>query len=210
MQSDQPAFAHKVAFRDIRVAEVDCANWLGSGLMLLMQWSSANFFSASGDLFTASEHREQRMEEDLLMALAGLDLQVLFFLDKRPDSVHQQMIDGANLIIRCMPSGKFFLHCNKPQALSELRSQSTPFWLQMLLLAVRRSCCNTRLTSWSEFETLQSIRRFWSLIMRRNFHFRRLVLIRSVSHEPEHKWKYSEASPWEDSANIYPGGNMFR
>jgi hypothetical protein len=134
-----------------------------SGLMLLLQWMQANA-TQSVEFFLGSEWREQSIDEDLMTALAGLDLQVLFFLDTRPESVHQFMIEGANKIIPHMP----------PQ-----------------------------------FTSLRAARNFWSLIMRRNFHFVKIALTRAKAHEMAGYWKYGTEAPWEDCANLFPGGNMF-
>jgi hypothetical protein len=159
-----------------------------SGLMLMMQWTQANAMEAR-EFSLGSEWREHQVEEDLMMALAGLDLQVLFFLDTRPESVHQYIIDCSNKIIPHFPK---------------------------------------------EFGTLISARKPWSLIMRRNFHFRKLVLMRSKSHETGGPWKYvrpylfskfwdksqrasktyiknytdplqSSEAPWDDCVDIFPG-----
>lgn len=134
-----------------------------SGLMLLMQWMQANIVPKA-EFFLGNESREQTIEEDLMSALAGLDLQVLFFLDTRPEPVHLFMIDSANKIIPKMPA---------------------------------------------EFTSLRSARNFWSLIMRRNFHFVKIALTRAKAHEMAGFWKYGLEAPWEDCANLFPGGNMF-
>jgi len=134
-----------------------------SGLMLLMQWMQNNT-NQSVQFFLGNEWREQSIEEDLMVALAGLDLQVLFFLDVRPEPVHWFMIEGANKIIPQMPS---------------------------------------------EFASLRAARNFWSLVMRRNFHFIKIALSKAKSHEMAGFWKYGLEEPWDDCANLFPGGNMF-
>lgn len=134
-----------------------------SALMLLSSWSQAKPNERT-IFFKAGEWREQQIEEDLLTALGGLDLQVLFFRDTRPISVHEHTIGHLNTFIPDMPI---------------------------------------------EFTTLKCARKYWQLIMRRNFHWRKVLLLRSKCEELSGYWKYSSDSPWDDCTDIFPGGNMF-
>jgi hypothetical protein len=60
-----------------------------------------------------------------------------------------------------------------------------------------------------ELTTLRTARHYWSLIMRRNYHFIRIVLSLSKSAELCKAWNYTDDGPWEGSANLKPGANMF-
>jgi len=50
------------------------------------------------------ETRRNSLEEDLVHGFTGLDIHVLFFLDSRPLTEHQRIIDNLNLELESMPS----------------------------------------------------------------------------------------------------------
>jgi hypothetical protein len=112
--------------------------------------------------FLNDEWQDHRIEEDLMTALAELDLHVLFFLDSRPKSYHMFMIDGGNKSISQMPK---------------------------------------------QLSTLKRARLFWSLIMRRNYHFIVVALAEGKSAEMCGPWNPEPV--WEDGVGLFPGGNMF-
>lgn len=134
-----------------------------SGMMLLLQWIQTHP-NQSAEFFLNNEWQEQPIDEDLMLALAGLDMQVLFFLDNRPEPVHLFMVEEANKIIPLMPDS---------------------------------------------FLSLKAARRSWSLIMRRNFHFIKVAMIRAGVYEVARQWKYGAEAPWEDCLDVLPGGNLF-
>ncbi len=62
----------------------------------------------------------------------------------------------------------------------------------------------------STFSSFMMAKKFWSLIMRRNYHFIKLALVKGQSELSCAPWEYNEMNaPWEDSANLFPGGNIF-
>jgi hypothetical protein len=50
------------------------------------------------------ETRQNVLEEDLVHGFASLDIHVLFFLDDRPLTEHQRVIDDVNLMLKTMPA----------------------------------------------------------------------------------------------------------
>jgi hypothetical protein len=73
-----------------------------SGLMLLHGWMLANM-KQKVPFFMSTEWQDYQIEEDLMTALAELDLHILLFLDSRPKTYHMFMIDGCNKSILHMP-----------------------------------------------------------------------------------------------------------
>jgi hypothetical protein len=131
--------------------------------MLLHQWMVATM-KHKIPFFASKEWHYQQIEEDVMTALAGLDLHVMFFSDKRLDTVHQFYVEGANKEIQNMPE---------------------------------------------EFATLRLARHYWSLIIRRNYHFIRTASNLSKATELAKPWSYTDDGPWENGANLYPGTNIF-
>lgn len=134
-----------------------------SGMMLLCQWIQTHS-NRCAEFFLSNSWQEQSTDEDLMIALGGLDMQILIFLDSRPEPVHLFMVEEANKIIPHMPT---------------------------------------------TFVDLKAARKFWSLIMRRNFHFIKIAMIRAGVHEVAGQWRYGSEAPWEDCLDILPGGNIF-
>jgi len=131
---------------------------------LLHQWMQANVTQGIS-FFLSREWQHQQIEEDIMSALAGVDIHVLFFMDTRPIAVHRFMIEGANKAVARMPR---------------------------------------------VFSSLKLARNFWSLIMRRNYHFIKMSLVLGKSELSGGPWKYDDFNaPWGDSANLGPGGNIF-
>jgi hypothetical protein len=132
-----------------------------SGLMLLHGWMLANM-KQKVPFFMSTEWQDYQIEEDLMTALAELDLHILFFLDSRPKTYHMFMIDGCNKSILHMPK---------------------------------------------EFTTLKMASLFWSLIMRRNYHFIIVALAEGNSVGMCGPW--TSGPMWEDAVGLFPGGSMF-
>jgi hypothetical protein len=73
-----------------------------SGLVVIHQWllTTTDIKSA---MSIEKQCREFYIDEDRYTALIGLDLHVIFFIDQRPNSMHQIYISGYNLMISSMP-----------------------------------------------------------------------------------------------------------
>lgn len=73
-----------------------------SGLMVIYQWllTTADIKNA---MPIKKQIREYCLDEDIVTALTGLDLHVAFFIDKRPNSVHQIYIACYNSVISRIP-----------------------------------------------------------------------------------------------------------
>ncbi|KAG4432316.1 hypothetical protein IFR05_012195 [Cadophora sp. M221] len=73
-----------------------------SGLLLLHFWMRENLPDHVG-CNPGKEWQDHRIEEDLMIAFSGLDLQLLFFRDGRPRRTHEYVIHSANTSISQMP-----------------------------------------------------------------------------------------------------------
>lgn len=73
-----------------------------SGLMVCYQWLLENQEDYVPGHFR-SRCREHGIDEDIVTALNGLDLHVVFFIDQRPEYMHQVYIAGLNGMINRMP-----------------------------------------------------------------------------------------------------------
>ncbi|PMD37601.1 hypothetical protein L207DRAFT_78884 [Hyaloscypha variabilis F] len=71
-----------------------------SGVALFHDWIG----KAKPGLTTRASPNENVIENDLVQALAGLDIHVAFFLDTRPLQLHQRIIDDTAVILRTMPA----------------------------------------------------------------------------------------------------------
>ncbi len=61
-----------------------------------------------------------------------------------------------------------------------------------------------------EFTELRTARHFWSLLMRRNFHFLKTILSEAKCEDLAGPWPYSPSQgPWEDSVNFGLGETIF-
>ncbi|PVH73369.1 hypothetical protein DL98DRAFT_469441 [Cadophora sp. DSE1049] len=73
-----------------------------SGLMLLHHWAQAHM-TPEVPPFMSNAWQEHRIDEDIMDALSGLDLHVLFFIDRRPTAVRHYLIAAGTKQIERMP-----------------------------------------------------------------------------------------------------------
>jgi hypothetical protein len=88
------------SFESLQGRQNPACSLASSGVALFHNWIS----EYTAGLTTCASPNEHMIENDLVQAFVGLDIHVTFFLDRRPLSLHQRVIDDTAGILLSMPS----------------------------------------------------------------------------------------------------------
>ncbi|KAH8687114.1 hypothetical protein BGZ60DRAFT_392851 [Tricladium varicosporioides] len=137
-----------------------------SGLMLLHRLLKEHSQQQS-PFVVPREWVERNVDEDIIIAFSTLDMQIMFFGDKRPAWVHQQIVESTNGFIEKMPTAIL---------------------------------------------TLSEANQFWTLIMRRNYHFVVLALraAKILDLEESHTRSMDDDGCVQYSSDQVPGAGIFQ